>query len=437
MAQNPLATAANEVMSASAPQVFHLLSELGQELFFPKGILTQSAEAGKLATRYNATIGIATENGHAMHLDCVQKQFADDLNADDLYPYAPSTGLPALRAAWQAKQVAETPSLAGQATSLPVVTNALTHGLALVGELFINRGDEVLLPDQLWGNYRLTWGTRQGARLSTFPFFTDDLQGFNQAAFAAAIAERHGQKIIVVLNFPNNPTGYSLTTAEQAAVVVTLTDAAAAGTKIVAVCDDAYYGMFFDDTCATESIFGPLSQAHPNLLAIKVDGATKEQFVWGLRVGFITYGFQGGTDDVYKALEQKTGGAIRGAVSNVTRPGQTIVLRALQNPAFGAQRAAKVALLQGRAAATAQAARDPAYQDLWDVYPFNAGYFMCIRLKNVDAEMLRVHLLQEHGLGVIALGKTDIRVAFSCLDEEQIADVFARIAQGIQALSAA
>ena len=144
MAQNALATAANEVISATAPQVFGLLSELGQELFFPKGILTQSAEASKLATRYNATIGIATENGHAMHLACVQEQFADDMQADDLYPYAPSTGLLPLRQAWHAKQAAETPSLVGQTTSLPVVTNALTHGLSLVGELFINRGDEVL-----------------------------------------------------------------------------------------------------------------------------------------------------------------------------------------------------------------------------------------------------------------------------------------------------
>ena len=137
----------------------------------------------------------------------------------------------------------------------------------------------------MWGNYRLTWGTRLGAQLSTFPFFTDDLSGFHQEAFAHALHERRGQKLIVVLNFPNNPSGYSLTKAEQAAVVAALTEAAAAGTKIVAVCDDAYYGMFFDDDCATESIFGPLAQAHPNLLAIKVDGATKEQFVWGLRVG--------------------------------------------------------------------------------------------------------------------------------------------------------
>ncbi len=48
--------------------------------------------------------------------------------------------------------------------------------------------------------------------------------------------------------------------------------------------------MFFDEQCDRESIFGKLARASNNLLAIKVDGATKEEFVWGLRVGFITFG---------------------------------------------------------------------------------------------------------------------------------------------------
>ena len=50
------------------------------------------------------------------------------------------------------------------------------------------------------------------------------------------------------------------------------------------------------------------------------------------------------------------------------------------------------------------------------MYPFNAGYFMCIRVKGVDAEKLRLHLLEKYGVGVIAMGATDIRVAFSCLE---------------------
>jgi hypothetical protein len=56
---------------------------------------------------------------------------------------------------------------------------------------------------------------------------------------------------------------------------------------------------------------------------------------------------------------------------------------------------------------------------------------MCIRVKGVDAEALRVHLLEKHGVGLISIGATDIRVAFSCLEEEQIEPLFECVHQAI------
>ena len=41
--------------------------------YYPKGILSQSAEAGKKATRFNATIGIATEGNVPMHFKHIQE----------------------------------------------------------------------------------------------------------------------------------------------------------------------------------------------------------------------------------------------------------------------------------------------------------------------------------------------------------------------------
>ena len=50
---------------------------------------------------------------------------------------------------------------------------------------------------------------------------------------------------------------------------------------------------------------------------------------------------------------------------------------------------------------------------------------MCVKLKGgVDAEELRVHLLDKYGVGVISSSSTDIRVAFSCLEEGQVEEVF-------------
>jgi len=148
----------------------------------------------------------------------------------------------------------------------------------------------------------------------------------------------------------------------------------------------------------------------------------------------VTYGVANGTKAAYDALEQKTGGIVRAYISNVSMPGQSIVLKALQDPGFRAQQAEKVALLKSRAAVTAVHCRKPEYADAWDVYPFNSGYFMCLRVKGVTAEAVRQELLAKHGVGTIALGQTELRVAFSCLTEAQIPEVFARIASAVRAV---
>jgi hypothetical protein len=59
---------------------------------------------------------------------------------------------------------------------------------------------------------------------------------------------------------------------------------------------------------------------------------------------------------------------------------------------------------------------------------------MCVRVKGVEAEKLRVHLLEQHGVGLIATGASDIRVAFSCLEVDQIDPLFEVLHQAIQEL---
>ena len=68
---NPLAEQLNEDIRASSPGTFALLSERGRKLYFPMGILSQTAEAKKKAHLYNATIGEATEAGGPMALEAV------------------------------------------------------------------------------------------------------------------------------------------------------------------------------------------------------------------------------------------------------------------------------------------------------------------------------------------------------------------------------
>nr|WP_302504346.1 aminotransferase class I/II-fold pyridoxal phosphate-dependent enzyme [Geoalkalibacter halelectricus] len=433
---NPLAAELNEMLAQHNPNVLESLSDLGKNLFFPKGILTQSAEAKEKAHKFNATIGIATEKGGPMYLPCIHEKLSA-FDPKDIYPYAPPAGRLDLRNLWREKMLEENPSLRGKHFSLPIVTSALTHGLSIVADLFMDTGDHLILPDMLWGNYNLTFATRCGAIVKKYPTFTV-AGGYDVDAFKAVLrnsAEEKG-KAVVLLNFPNNPSGYTPTVAEGDAIVEAILEVAESGCKIVAVTDDAYFGLFFEDSLK-ESLFGKLANQHPNVLAVKLDGATKEEYVWGFRTGFITFadGHEYENTPVMTALEKKTLGIIRATISNCPHPSQTFVVEALKSPKFQKQKEEKFKVMKGRALKTKKVLDSGKYDKAWDYYPFNSGYFMCLKLKTVDAEKLRVHLLDKYGVGTISIGKTDLRIAFSCIEEGDIAELFDIIYQAVQDLS--
>lgn len=71
------------------------------------------------------------------------------------------------------------------------------------------------------------------------------------------------------------------------------------------------------------------------------------------------------------------------------------------------------------------------YGDVWEYYPFNSGYFMCLKLTTASAESVRVKLLDSYGIGTIALGESDLRVAFSCIEEEHLEELFDTIHKAV------
>ena len=153
-------------------------------------------------------------------------------------------------------------------------------------------------------------------------------------------------------------------------------------------------------------------------------------------MGFITYGgtFNDDAAPLFDALERKTAGCIRGTISNAAHLSQTILLNSLRDENNAAEKLEKFNILKARAERVKAVSMDPKYAAAWEVYPFNSGYFMCIRLKTVDAEALRIHLLDRYGVGLISLGASNLRVAFSCLEEGEVDNLFETIHQGIKDL---
>jgi len=430
---NPIAVELNDIIEKGNPHLIDMLSETGKKLFFPRGILSQSAEAKEKAYKLNATIGIAMEEGRTMQLNSVATAIRD-ISPRQYLTYAPSFGIPGLRKQWQEAIFKKNPSLKNKKISLPVVVSGITHAISMLADIWVNPDDVIVLPDMMWGNYNMILNVRHNARLSHYALFSDN-GGFNVSGFEEKLREeaKHHGKIIVLLNFPHNPTGYAITPKEGDHIVQILTRIAEEGINIIAVMDDAYFGLFYEDEVLKESLFGRLCGRHPKLLAVKLDGATKENYVWGLRIGFITYGcsVNGDLKPVYDALERKTAGCVRGTISNASHLGQSIVLRSMQDTNYPAEKQEKFELLKARAKRVKAVLSDKKFEDAWDVYPFNSGYFMCIRLKTVDAEALRIHLLDKYGVGLISIGEKNLRIAFSCIEENDIPELFDIILQGV------
>ncbi len=434
---NKIAEQLNQTIEDGNPYIWQMLSDVGRKLFFPRGILRQSAEAKQKAYKLNATIGIAREEGEIMRFQSVEASI-DGILPEESLSYAPSFGIPALRKLWHDTQFEKNPSLSGNKISLPVVTCGITHAISIFADVWVNPGDVIILPDMMWGNYNMILNIRKDAEIKQYPIFTEQ-GGFNISAFEERVRKeaQNRDKIIVLLNFPHNPTGYTATKEEGAQIAEILLSVAEGGTNVIAVADDAYFGLFYEEETLKESIFAMLCGRHERLLAVKLDGATKENYVWGLRLGFLTYGckMQNNAAGVYDALEKKTAGCVRGNISNNSHLGQSIVLKSMRDKRYQTEKKEKFEILKNRANRVKEVLKDTKYKDAWDAYPFNSGYFMCVRLKNVDAETLRVHLLDKYGVGLISLGERNLRVAFSCLEIGDIPELFDIILNGINDLS--
>ncbi len=428
---DPQAQQLNADIEKQSPQLLSMLSERGKGIYFPKlGILSQSADAKGKAI--NATIGTALEeDGSPMALPSLAK--LNPLAKDKIFPYAPSPGTPALRSQWQQMLYQKNPGLQGKTFSEPVVSCALTHGLSMAGYLFCDEGDTVLTPDLYWENYELAFSRAYGAKIETFKTFSESGL-FNLAELKQKFTSQAPKKWILSLNFPNNPTGYTLLEKEVKPLVEALLAAAKQGHRLVILVDDAYFGLVFEKDVYKQSLFVDLCDLHPNILAVKIDGATKEDYAWGFRVGFITFGIQGANPSVYKAMEAKAAGAIRGNISNGPNPSQSMLLATYQSESYAQEKEQKYAILKARYDKLKSILDShPEYQQEFTALPFNSGYFMCVKPLRVDAESLRQRLLQEYSTGVIAFSGI-IRVAFSSTPSSQLEQLFDNLYQACKGL---
>lgn len=190
---------------------------------------------------------------------------------DGLTGYTPNAGIPSLREAVAAR-VATRSGRPVTAENVCITSGAvMAIQLALLA--LIEPGDEVLLPDPGWPNYRSAVMLAGGVATS-YPL--DPAQGFalDAEVIAAHITPRTR---VIIINSPGNPTGATFGAAEIKALLEL-----ARRHNLFVISDEVYEDFVFDGAKHVTA-FTPAADDR----VILVSGASKSYAMTGWRIGWL------------------------------------------------------------------------------------------------------------------------------------------------------
>lgn len=401
-------------------------------MYTPQGIFYWSARA-KNEAEIDGTIGIAQDDdGTISHLKVAKAWAGEKIMArtpkGKIFGYAPIEGLPSLREKWLKKNLLQHPELTNSAT-LPVVTNGITHSLALAGRLFLNPGEILITASQSWENYEHIFTDTQGIKMELFPLFTKSGE-FNIEALAEACMRvaKAQKKVVLLLNFPHNQTGFMPSEAEALACGEKLKQLYKEFSDVpfVILLDDAYEGYVYDQKGQPFSILSQVFAPMSNVTVVKMDGISKVLLLYGYRVGFITVfvnslkGEDFSGEDLKRIrieMGSKIGGFIRGEISQVNHHGQ-VMADALMDEmeTVERERAEVISRLAERWQAMTEALKN-GYKKYGKEKlrsdPCNGGFFCYVNLSpSIDPKQVAERLLKEKKVGVVP-GVHGLRIAFA------------------------
>jgi len=203
-------------------------------------------EASKIREVANAGLGrsdvLAFWFGESDEItpDFIRQAAMDSLQQGETF-YAHNLGLPSLRQAIAQTMTARHGPAVGGATigaERIAVTSGGVNALMLAVQALVDAGDEVVAVTPIWPNLTAQ-PLIMGAQLKTVSLvpragaWTLDLQ-----ALLAAVTDKTR---LLILNAPNNPTGWTLTADEQGAI---LTHCRRTGTWILA--DEVYESLYYE-----------------------------------------------------------------------------------------------------------------------------------------------------------------------------------------------
>jgi aspartate/methionine/tyrosine aminotransferase len=205
--------------------------------------------------------------------DFVREASVASLNRGETF-YAQNLGLPALREALAAYTSSLHPAVSAERMA---VTSSGVNALMLATQALLGAGDEVVAVVPVWPNLTAQPAIL-GARVTRVPLkVRDGAWVLDLDALLAAVTPR---TTMLLLNAPNNPTGWVLERGEQQAI---LDHCRRTGTWIVA--DEVYERLFFADGLRAAPSFLDIAGDDDRLVV--VHSFSKSFLMTGWRLGWL------------------------------------------------------------------------------------------------------------------------------------------------------
>ncbi len=445
--------------------IYNALSDLGKRIFLPQGIFYWSGRA-KTEAEINGTIGTAfgfekdfIDGGSEEWLPCYLKDIKNysKLSIKEMVPYASIGGLPEMREIWKMwiikKSLYDVDKEKEKFTrlekyiTLPLITAGVTNGIYLSCALFLNPGEFIIAPNKRWENYDTLIKKNLNAKIKSFEFFEKNsmnIQGLIKAIEEVAAVQ---EKIILILNFPNNPTGYIPTKEEEKNLIESLRNIQKKIKKpIIIFIDDAYEPYAYSEDVIDKSIFYNLHQLDEDIIPIKLDGITKELLMYGARIGFITVGLKPKwieNDDELTVLKteliNKLEGMNRSTISNCNHFYQALSAKIFNEVGINKiiESRNKVNELLRKRYEKINDELSKLKNENISVDPNGGGFFLFINLNpKIKATEVADLLLKKYKVGIIPAEKpkeniNGLRIAYCSIDVKKIPEFVQRINSAI------
>ena len=441
--------------------LYNAFSEIGKRIFLPKGIFywaNRAKEEAELIGTLGAAYGFEKDfinGGNNDWLPCYLKEIKEysKFTVKEIIPYTSIGGLQETRNAWKEwiiqkslyinKEEALISRLNKYITT-PVITGGVTNGIFQACTLFLNPNEYIIVPNKRWGNYDNIIRKFIGGNIKSFELFKNNeinIEGLRNAIKEIAKIQN---KIVILLNFPNNPTGYVPTKEESSSLVKMLKESQISQNKpIIVIVDDAYEPYVFTNNAKKTSIFYEIHQLDEDVIPIKLDGITKELLIYGGRIGFITLGLKPlwiKNDEelliLKNEIHNKLEGFIRATISNCNSFYQVLIQKLFREKEMEQiiqSRKEVQNLLKERYESINFELKKIINPNI-SIDPNSGGFFVFLNLNSdkIKATEFADHLLKEYKVGIIPIERLDenvngIRIAYCSIDLSEIPELIKRI----------